>query len=133
MTRIEKSKAPSVSTKNGEMDNNYIKFSAIFNRKLARAVLSKCTVEQIAQYLRRGTFVYNLKETVLNIQIIMYELSSKDHRKVFTNGISKHYSAICMCLVLTAMRAMQEEDLLEEADKGNCGMATGIRTLNSLA
>lgn len=75
LPRIDKIKNPSESTKKREMDTQLIEFSAIFNSEQTRAELSKCILEQIAKAFRRGSVVDNLRETVLNIQKIIYVLS----------------------------------------------------------
>lgn len=73
---------------------------ALCNSNQTRAVLSKYTVEQIPKTLRRGTLVNNLKETVLNIEKIMYALSPKEPRGILSNGIGKRYSAFHRSLVM---------------------------------
>lgn len=57
------------------MNTKIIDLSAIFNKELTRAILSKSTIEKSARSVRRGTFVDSMKVIVLNIQRLMYALS----------------------------------------------------------
>lgn len=54
------------------MDNDTSKYFNMFRRKIARIVGSRCHVEQIFLFLKRGTFVNIVKQAVHNMQNIMY-------------------------------------------------------------
>lgn len=100
--RIEQSKKPAISTSEREVHTQVIELSTLINRELTRATFSKCTVEQIAKALSRGSFVNNRRKTLLNIKAFTYVLSQEEPGKFLNNGVGKGSTKVCMINVLLA-------------------------------
>lgn len=69
------------------MDTRLSEVPILMNNKKTKAVLSRCNFEQISKSLRRGMLVDNMKETVINIQMIPYPLFLNELRTILKNGI----------------------------------------------
>lgn len=52
-----------------------------------------------------------MRGAVLSIQTTMYDLSEKNARTILSNVIRNRNSAFCMSLVLTSIRATQQNSL----------------------
>lgn len=64
---MEKSKKLSASIDKKNTNTQLIELCATLNSELAVSMLTRCTVEKITKCLRIGTYVHNMKESVLNI------------------------------------------------------------------
>lgn len=89
-SRSEKSQNSLALIDTRESDIKNSKLSALSNSELAGAVLSRPTIQKIADSLWRRMFVDTMKESGLCIQTIMYASFLKEPRTNLRSGAGEH-------------------------------------------
>lgn len=87
------------------------------------------TFNKIAEAFRGGTFVDSTKETVLNIQTIIYALSAKEPRAIVNIANGKRDSKFFTSFVLMRIKDVKQDSLIQIENRKS-RMAIGTRALD---
>lgn len=94
---------------------------SVFNAKLTKAVLERCTVEQISKQVKghRNFELCGAKQALL---VMMYALSLENPKLLLQHGVGTAYSDFRMSLVLTTVRPVQQATSKHQNDLSSPSM-----------